>query len=186
MCKHEVVTSTEEINETFKNCFQEFYTCPSPLGNDLTDFFSKLKLPTLSLEDIKLLDSPITLEELLKAVKATNKGRTLGIDGIPVELYLALWDILGPVWLETLNYATDKGTFHRDLNTALITVIPKPDKDPLECANHCPISLINADLKIFSKVLASRLEVVIKKIISPDQTGFIKGCLASDNIHNIR
>lgn len=51
-------------------------------------FFSNLGLPTLSLEDTKLLDSPITLEELLKAIKATNRGCTPGIDGIPVELYL--------------------------------------------------------------------------------------------------
>uniref|UniRef100_A0A8P4GNG7 Uncharacterized protein n=1 Tax=Dicentrarchus labrax TaxID=13489 RepID=A0A8P4GNG7_DICLA len=38
-------------------------------------------------------------------------------------------------------------------------------------------SLINADLKILSKVLASRLEVVTGKIVNPDQTGFIKGRL---------
>ena len=67
----------------------------------------------------------------------------------------------------------------------LITVIPKPGKDPLECASHRPISLINADLKIFSKVLANRLEVVAGKIISPDQTGFMKESLSSDNIHRL-
>lgn len=64
----------------------------------------------------------------------------------------------------------------------MITVIPKPGKDPLECANHRPISLINADLKIFSKVLTSRLEKVIGKIVNHDQTGFLGGRLASDNI----
>lgn len=184
MCK--TGTSTEEINEAFKLYFKKLYTCGLvPSENDLAEFFGNLGLPTLSVKETKLLDSPITLEELLKAVKATNKGRTPGIDGIPVELYLALWDILGPLWLETLNYATDKGSFHGDLNTALITVIPKHGKDPLECANHRPISLINADLKIFSKVLASRLEVVIGKIVNPDQTGFIKCRLASDNIRRL-
>lgn len=55
----------------------------------------------------------------------------------------------------------------------------------MECANHRPISLINADLKIFSKVLASRIETVVGKIISPDQTGFIRGRLASDNIRRL-
>lgn len=125
------------------------------------------------------------MDELFKAVKASNKGRTPGIDGISVELYLSLWDIIGPIWLETLNYATEQGFFHKDLNTAVITVIPKPSKDHLECTNYCPISLINADLNIFSKVLASRLETVVEKIISPDQTGFIKDRLVADNIRRL-
>lgn len=89
--KRGVVSSTEEINETFKNYFKELYTCGSvPSEKDFIDFFNGLELPTLSSEDSELLDSPITLVELFNAVKATNKGRTPGIDGIPVELYLAL------------------------------------------------------------------------------------------------
>lgn len=121
------------------------------------------------------------MDELFKAVKASNKGRTSGIDGISVELYLSLWDIIGPTWLETLNYAIERGFFHREFNTALITVIPKAGKDHLECADYRPISLI----LIFSKVLASRLETVVEKIICPDQTGFIKGRLAADNIRRL-
>ena len=181
-----VVSSTEEINETFKDFFKHLYTGgPTPSETEFSNFFNGLDLPTLSAEDTDALDSAITLEELLKAVKATNKGKTPGVDGIPVEVYFAFWDILGPIWLDTLNYAVEQGGFHRDLNTALITVIPKPGKDPLECASHRPISLINADLKIFSKVLTSRLEKVIGKIISPDQTGFMKGRLASDNLRRL-
>lgn len=184
--KDGVVVSTDEINETFKKYFKELYSRGVvPSEDELNIFFADLKLPTLSAEDAKMLDSPITIDELLSAVKATNKGRTPGIDGIPVEIYLAIWDIIGPIWLETLNYAVAHGSFHRDLNTALITVIPKPGKDPLECANYRPISLINADLKIFSKVLAIRLEIVVGKIINPDQTGFIKGRLAADNIRRL-
>ena len=55
----------------------------------------------------------------------------------------------------------------------------------MECANYRPISLINADIKIFSKVLASRLETVIGKLISPDQSGFLKGRLAADNVRRL-
>lgn len=55
----------------------------------------------------------------------------------------------------------------------------------MECANHHPLSLINADLKIFSEVLASGIERVVGKLGSPDQTGFIRGHLASDNIRRL-
>ncbi len=81
----------------------------------------------------------------------------LGIDGIPVELYLALWYILGPIWLETVNYAVENGWFHQDLNTALIAVVPKPGKDPLECTNYRLISLT----KTVSKYLENQGYVVL-------------------------
>uniref|UniRef100_A0A3Q1F781 Reverse transcriptase domain-containing protein n=1 Tax=Acanthochromis polyacanthus TaxID=80966 RepID=A0A3Q1F781_9TELE len=138
--------------------FKKLYTSEgTALENDLDEFF------------------------LLKAVKSSKKGRTPGIDGIAVELYLKLCDLLGPIWLEVINHATNTGSLHGDLNTTLITVIPKPGKDHLECANYHPISLINADLKIFSKVIAYRMEQVIRNTINPDQTGFLKGRFSSDN-----
>ncbi len=42
-------------------------------------------------------------------------------------------------------------------NDVLISVIPKKDRDPTEPSNYRPISLINEDCKILSKILASRL-----------------------------
>lgn len=121
----------------------------------------------------------------MAALKSTNKGRSPGIDGLPAELYLALWHILGPTWLFTLNAAIGKGCSYRGLNTALITVKPKAGKDPLECSNHRPIALINADLKMYAKVLALRLEKVVGGLINPDQAEFMKGHLASDNIRRL-
>lgn len=45
------------------------------------------------------LGGPITLMELETMLKMTNKGRSPGLDGIPPELVLHFWDILGPVLL---------------------------------------------------------------------------------------
>lgn len=60
------------------------------------------------------------------------------------------------------------------MNTALISILLKPNKDSSLCTSYGPLSLINKDIKIISKALATHLETVISEIIHPDQTGFIK------------
>ena len=54
--------------------------------------------------------------------------------------------------------------------------------DRLTLANWRPITLLNSDYKIIAAVLARRLQKVIKHIIDPNQTGYIKGRLAAHNV----
>lgn len=52
--------------------------------------------------------------------------------------------------------------------------------------NWRPISLLNTDYKILTQVLANRMKKVINKLISPDQTGYIKGRFIGQNIRVIQ
>lgn len=69
----------------------------------------------------------------------------------------------------------------RELLTAHIAVIPKPDKDPSLVSNYRPISLLNVDLKWYAKTLAIRLLPFIPQLIDLDQVGFIPGRESRDN-----
>lgn len=80
------------------------------------------------------------------------------------------WDLLGPILLNAIEAAVEKGAFHEHTNVALITLIHKKGKNPQECASYRPISLINADMKLYSKMLVTRLESFMDKLIHPDQT----------------
>lgn len=59
---------------------------------------------------------------------------------------------------------------------AMAVVLDQPGRDPSECENDCPISLINTEAKILAKVLASRLEGHILSLIGHQQ-----GRLGADN-----
>ena len=63
----------------------------------------------------------------------------------------------------------------------LINLIPKKNCDTLEIKSWRGIALLNQDYKIWSKVIANRLEE-ITHLIGEDQTGFIKGRSMFSNI----
>lgn len=64
---------------------------------------------------------------------------------------------------------------------AQIVVLPKPGKDHLQCCNNRPISLLNVDLKLFSKIIANHLAPLLPSPVHSDQVGFISDWEARDN-----
>ncbi len=83
------------------------------------------------------------------------------------------------------NHSFDQSKLPSSLTQAHITVLLKPNKDALYFNSYRPISLLNVDFNILSKVLASRIEYIIPDIISQDQTGFIKGRHSFINIRTL-
>jgi len=59
------------------------------------------------------------------------------------------------------------------LYTANISLILKKDKDQTDPSSYRPIALLGSDLKVFTKILANRLNKHVATIIHPDQGGFI-------------
>jgi hypothetical protein len=60
------------------------------------------------------------------------------------------------------------------LNYAVIILVPK-EEDARTLKKYRPISLINRNFKIFSKVLNNRIEVLCGRLLAPNQTAFVRG-----------
>lgn len=119
---------------------------------------------------------PVTLDELYKALNSLNKGKSPGLDGIPPELYLASWPQVGPLLLGMIHSAIENGSFSNNTNIAIISLLLKKGKDPTECQNYGPLSLLNTDIKLNAKVIASQLEPCMTSLVHVDQTGFKVKC----------
>lgn len=68
---------------------------------------------------------------------------------------------------------------------AYIKLIPKPGKDPTIPASYRPISLLNIDAKILSRLVADRSVQALPDLIHPVQAGFVRGRSATANIRKV-
>lgn len=143
---------------------------------------SRLHLPTLSEEKQKEIGGDITLEEVQQALKSLSSGKSPGDDGFPTDFYKAFSDIIAPRLLIVFRDALERGRMPESMQTAVITLIHKKGKNPQQCGSYRPVSLINVDAKILAKVLATRLEAHLPRLIHSDQVGFIKGRPSADSV----
>ena len=61
----------------------------------------------LTNEQKQMCDSPISLNELSKAVKQRKKEKSPGLDGITAEFYLKFWDMISEEFLQVLKEIED-------------------------------------------------------------------------------
>lgn len=71
---------------------------------------------------------------------------------------------------------------HATARDGIISLLNKPDKNLLKIPNWRPLTLLNADYKVFAKVLANRLQQVLPYVIHHDQSGYMKGRSISNNL----
>uniref|UniRef100_A0A669EBX3 Reverse transcriptase domain-containing protein n=1 Tax=Oreochromis niloticus TaxID=8128 RepID=A0A669EBX3_ORENI len=84
-----------------------------------------------------------------------------------------------------LTEILENGSLTHTMKQGVITLIPKPGKDPTLLDNLRPITLLNNDYKLLTHIFANRLKSGITQIISDTQSGFIKGRSIHNNIRLI-
>ncbi|KAI5628117.1 hypothetical protein C0J50_8261, partial [Silurus asotus] len=170
------VTDPMEINAVFKSYYSALYKSECLTDSKrLGDFLQGVDFPVVDTVSVKDLDSPLSLDEVRASIKAMQSNKAPGPDGFPVEFLKKFIDKLAPLLLGVFNESLDQGVLPPTFNQASIALLLKKGKDPNLCGSYRPLSLLNADVKVLAKVIASRLENVLPRIISMEQTGFIKG-----------
>ena len=56
----------------------------------------------------------------------------------------------------------------------IITLIPKQGKNPLSPSSYRPITLLNCDYELISKLVNNRMKRFLKTLTHSDQSGFSK------------
>jgi hypothetical protein len=117
----------------------------------------------------------LTADEALVALKGMACGKTLGLDGLPMEFYKSFWSLVSLRLREPgIVCIAAKG---------VITLIHKRD-DPLEMKNWRHITLLNVDYKIAtrSRCIAGHLLKIIGSVVAEGQTCGIPGRFIGNNV----
>ena len=96
----------------------------------------------------------------MKALKKMPQNKLPGSHVITKEFYAAFWNDLKTPLLPSVNKAFKVGELSTSQKQAVIKLIEKKYKDKRLIKNWRPISLLNVDTKLVSKVLAERLKTV--------------------------
>ena len=129
---------------------------------------------TLTDTDNTHLESFIQETEVTKAIKDSNSNKSPGPDGLTYEFYKTFEDQLSEILTELYNNIHLRGRMEDGMRESYIRMLHKKG-DRSELKNWRPISLSNTDYKIMSKVLTTRLNKVLPKLINEDQVGGISG-----------
>ena len=181
MANGEVTRDPKKVLQIQKSFYQNLYTADLNLD-------PKIEIePEKKLDATQkvLLDSQISIEEIQEAIKATARNKSPGSDGFGIEIYIIFFNKMKDLLLSVYNCAYAQNNLHASAKYGIISLIPKLGRNLNLIKNWRPIVLLNSDLKILTKIFASRLKLVLPDIIHTDQTGFLAGRAISSNMRKI-
>ena len=159
-----------EIQKFYSNLFQN--SDRDLKEENITSLLDSLKSKKVNTPN---LGHAITVQELANTLKKMKNGKSPGIDGISVDFLKVFWTKLKYFITNCINVCYKKGKLSYSLKKSVIICLPKGNKDRQCLKNWRPISLLCVIYKMASAVIAERIKPYLDKIISRNQTGFLKG-----------
>ena len=102
--------------------------------------------------------------------------------GLPADIYKVFWPKIKHLLLAYYLQAFEEKRFSISARRGILSLIPKKDKNLQSLNNWRPLTLLNMDYKLLSKLLALQIQPYLQEIISPHQTCFMKNRNITVNI----
>ena len=143
----------------------------------LTD---EIERKPFSAKAAKSIEGAITEKEVRKAIRSMANGKAPGPDGLHAEFFKEHEHLLVSKLTDVFNEMHKYGHLADTMREGNIILLFKK-KDPRDIRNYRPITLLNTDYKILTKILVARLKSIINSFVSSPQTGFVPKRQITDN-----
>ena len=143
-------------------------------------FLDKVSVSKLNENQTLKCEGAINECELLKALASMDNDKSPGNDGTIKAFCLKFWDAVKEPLCAFIQQSFIAGELSTSQKEAVIKLIEKKDRDKrfIKCLR--PISLLNVDIKLISKVLASRSKSVISFIVNKNQVAHVNNRFISE------
>jgi hypothetical protein len=108
------------------------------------------------------MERPVTPYECKQAIRRLGLAKAIGPDGLPAEFYRSFEELVVKDLHNTLQEAHTLGVLPRSMREGDIVLLYKKG----DSRDYRPITLLQVDYKILSKILVARMEKVVN-ILSP-------------------
>ena len=148
----------DKIMENVTNFYQTLYKSQNIEDKDIDTYMDNFNPNKITDEENEILNDYISEQEISFASKNLNENKSPGQDGLTNEFYKTFNDQLTPILCEVYNYILMKGELPESMKTGIITPIYKNKGCTENLKNWRPITLLNTDCKILTKLLTNRLK----------------------------
>ena len=152
-----------EIQRIARNYYEEIYAKEFENLGEMTTFLEKYNLSKLNEEEAENRNRPITADEIEAVIKTLPTHKSPTLDGFTGEFYKAFKEELTPIHHKLFEKIQNDRRLPNSFYEASIILIPKPDKDPTKKENFRPISLMNIDAKIPTKLWQTASSNTLKR-----------------------
>ena len=179
-----IISSPADLCHCLSSFYSSLFTVAPTDPSVQASFLGNLSL-SLDHDQAAVCEGPLTLVECLTALQGMARRKAPGSDGLPMEFYVKFWDVLGADLVSVLNSSLDSGCLSLSQRRGVISLSFKKG-DRLDPRNWRPITLLNVDYKIASRVIAGRLLKVIHLVVDKDQTCGVPGRFIGENVALLR
>ncbi|KAG0979123.1 hypothetical protein G6F28_011964 [Rhizopus arrhizus] len=179
----QLVISLHQLNECTKQFYEKLYSAEPIQLEAMEEILNHIPPSTCFNEDVNnALTSSWTEEEILACVSKAPRNISPGVDGIPYEILQLLLQHLfcRDLFAKILNLALKESKFPATWQQSVVVFLTKKG-ERIQLQNWRPVSLICADAKIFTRLLATRINEVLPHLINVHQTGFMPERFIANN-----
>ena len=139
------------------------------------------RFPAIRNEDMVILGTQVTKEEIKVALFEMAPNKAPGVDGLHAAFFQSQWEVVGDSVCSMIQRIFNGAPIEPELNRTSIVLIPKVP-NPEFITEFRPISLCPVLYRLVTRVVVNRLKCVLKYVIAPNQVSFVHGRCITDNI----
>ncbi|XP_071905711.1 uncharacterized protein [Coffea arabica] len=168
----------EDIKLSASDFFSSLFTADRDVSSGSRP---SLELPKLTPEENDMLLKSPSVDEVYTVVCSMDPQSAAGPDGFGGGFYQSCWECIRDDFMDGVQDFFAGATMPRGFSSTTIILLPKRE-GACEWKDFRPISLANVSAKIISKVLSTRINQLLPRLILEFQTGFIPGRGIQDNV----